>query len=94
MPYQPLRPTKKSAAFSWIEVSYQAPLTGGSPIRGYRLYKDGELVRDVTSLELMITTNVEAGVIYQVSVAAYNDVGEGVKSDVLSIMAASVPNAV
>jgi hypothetical protein len=42
----------------------------------------------------MITSNIEAGVIYQVSVSAYNDVGEGEKSDVLNIMAASVPNEV
>jgi hypothetical protein len=77
VPHKPLAPTKKSAAFSWIEVSYQAPLTGGSPIIGYRVYKDGVQVSDLTALELMITSNIEAGVIYQISVAAYNAVGEG-----------------
>jgi len=42
----------------------------------------------------MITSSIQAGVIYQIAVSAYNDVGEGERSDVLNIMAATVPNAV
>lgn len=42
----------------------------------------------------MITSSIQAGVIYQVAVSAYNEVGEGERSDVLNIMAATVPSAV
>lgn len=41
----------------------------------------------------MITQSIQAGQVYQISVAATNAVGEGEHSDVLSIMAASVPSA-
>lgn len=39
----------------------------------------------------MITNKIQAGVIYQISVSAYNAAGVGKQSDILSIMAATVP---
>jgi hypothetical protein len=42
---------------------------------------------------LMITSKIQAGVIYQIRVSAYNAAGEGKQSDILSIMAATIPHA-
>jgi hypothetical protein len=88
VPHQPYIPTKKSASASWIEVEWLSPLNGGSTIRGYHIYKDGIMVVDTSDTSFMIMTDIQAGVIYQVSVLAYNDVGQGQVSDVLNIMAA------
>ena len=41
----------------------------------------------------MITSKIQAGVIYQIRVSAYNAAGEGKQSDILSIMAATIPHA-
>jgi hypothetical protein len=63
---------------------------GGSPIKGFRVYKNGLLAGDVgwNVYSLKITSNILAGITYQTSVAAYNDVGEGTISDIFDIMAA------
>jgi len=92
-PMQPLTPTKKSASASYIEVQWTAPDNGGSEIRGYVIYKqgnDGEHVYyvDSTVLSLVIANSIIAGDTYQVSVSAYNDIGEGSQSDQLAIIAA------
>jgi predicted RNA-binding protein with TRAM domain len=58
VPGQPLAPTKKSAAATWIEIQFVAPLNGGSAIRGYRIYKDGVQVDDISTTSLMITSNI------------------------------------
>lgn len=54
-------------------------MSGGSQIRGYRVYKNNILTGDVLpdQLSLLITENLVAGLTYQLSVSAYNDVGEG-----------------
>jgi hypothetical protein len=74
---------------------WTAPLTGGTPITGYIVYKNGIQISDLSPeiLSLSITDNISAGVTYQVSVSAYNGVGEGEISDNLEIMAAHVPDA-
>ena len=41
VPDAPALPTKKSASASHIEPEWTRPFTGGSDIRGYRVYKDG-----------------------------------------------------
>lgn len=71
------------------------PQDGGSPIRGYRVYKNGVKVSDLAwnVYSYTITSNLQAGNTYLISVSAYNDVGESVLSPSNSIMAAKVPNA-
>lgn len=93
MPGKPELPVKKTAAHNWIEIQWLSPLNGGSTIRGYNIYKDGVYIDTTALTEIMITVNIQAGQIYQVSISAFNDVGEGEISDVLNIMAAQIPNA-
>jgi hypothetical protein len=93
VPHEPLKPIKQTAAPTWIEFSWAAPLSGGSDIRGYRVYKNGELIIETVDLSAMVTNQIIAGVTYQIRVSAYNDVGESSQSAALSIMAARVPNA-
>jgi predicted DNA-binding ArsR family transcriptional regulator len=94
-PYQVDIPQKKSASATHIEVKWTEPLNGGSPVRGYRVYKNGIMITDLGPevLSLSISDNIAAGITYQVSVSAYNDVSEGPISDNLEIMAAMVPDA-
>jgi hypothetical protein len=54
---------------------------GGSPILGYRVFKEGPLLSEVSSLALNDTA-VKNGVTYTYSVAAYSKVGMGEKSKV------------
>lgn len=92
-PYQVLKPTKKSASASYIEVQWTSPENGGSEIKGYVVYKEGDdgvhvyyVAPNVYSL--VIANSIIAGDTYQVSVSAYNDIGEGAQSDQLAIIAA------
>lgn len=59
-PYKPDAPTKVSAAANFIEVAWISPATGGTPIRGHRLYKNGALVveLDESTLQYTITQNL------------------------------------
>jgi hypothetical protein len=59
------------------------------------VYKNGIKVGSTSfdASSFVITTNLVAGNIYQIQVAAYNDVGESLKSEPTDIMAARVPNA-
>ena len=59
-PYKPDAPTKVSAAANFIEVAWISPNTGGTPIRGHRLYKNGALVveLDENTLQYTITQNL------------------------------------
>lgn len=57
------------------------------------MYKNGLMVADLLAFDYVITSNLVAGNIYQISVSAYNDVGESLQSDQVDIMAARVPNA-
>ena len=90
---QPLAPTKKSASASYIEVQWTAPDSGGSPIRGYIIYKEGEdgqhvYYVDSNVLSYVIANAIIAGNTYLVSVSAFNDIGEGSQSNQLAIIAA------
>jgi hypothetical protein len=70
-------------------------LSGGTPIRGYRLYLNGHEHVSVgpVILNYLITSEIQAGVNYQVGVLAFNDVGDGLVSENLSIIAATVAKA-
>ena len=65
-PYQPLMPTKKSAASSYIEIEWIPPQDGGSIIRGYYVYKNGVQVGDVdwNVYTFTVTSNLQAGNTY------------------------------
>jgi hypothetical protein len=98
VPSAPAQPTKKSASSSHIEPEWARPFTGGSDIRGYRVYKDGVhdpalFVTDWDTLFLSIEDDITPGQNYEIRVSAYNDVGEGEQSPAKTIMAAAVPSA-
>ena len=67
-PGQPYAPTKVSASATWLEIAWTAPLSGGTPIRGYRIFVNGHDHISVgpTILNYLITTEIVAGVTYQV----------------------------
>lgn len=98
VPSAPDLPTKKSASASFIEPQWLAPNNGGSPILGYRIYKDGTTIAgtletNAATLSLVITDSIVPGTNYSIQVAAYNAVGEGARSTTLTIMAAAIPEA-
>jgi len=94
-PYRPDMPLKNAAASNFIKVDWTPPSDGGSPIKGYSVYNNGVKVGDVAwnVYTFTVTTNLQAGNIYSISVSAYNDVGESVLSVGNRIMAAKVPSA-
>jgi hypothetical protein len=47
VPYQPDAVTRKDAAAYFIQPEWTAPQDGGTPIRGYRVYKNGIKVSEV-----------------------------------------------
>ena len=98
VPYAPALPTIKSASASHIEPEWVAPFDGGSDIRGYKVYKDGihkapQFATDFDELSLIITDQLVPGDEYQITIVAFNDVGDSIPSDPKTIMAAAVPNA-
>ena len=98
VPYQPAQPTKKSASAGHIEPEWTAPFDGGSDIRGYKVYKDGvhkapDFATDFDELSLIITDQLVPGDEYDITVVAFNDVGDSAPSDAKTIMAAAVPDA-
>lgn len=97
VPYAPAQATKKSASASHIEPEWVAPFNGGSDIRGYKVYKDGvhkapDFATNFDELSLVITDQIVPGDEYQITVVAFNDVGDGIPSDPKTIMAAAVPD--
>ena len=88
-------PSKNAAASNFIKVDWIPPSDGGSPIKGYSVYNNGVKVGDVSwnVYTFTVTTNLQAGNIYSISVSAYNDVGESVLSVGNRIRAAKVPSA-
>lgn len=82
VPYQPDPVTRLDASASFIQPQWIAPQDGGTPIRGYRVYKNGIKVSEVdwNVYDYVITSNLVAGNTYQISVSAFNDVGESILS--------------
>lgn len=60
VPYKPAAPIKKDASASFIEPKWTAPQDGGSPIRGYRVYKNGVKVGETewNVYDFIITLNL------------------------------------
>jgi hypothetical protein len=98
VPDAPSLITIKSASASHIEPQWTAPFSGGSDIRGYKVYKDGVhktplFLTDFDELSLEITDEILPGVEYEITVVAFNDVGDSAHSPSKLIMAASIPDA-
>ena len=76
-PAQMATPTYNSSTKT---LSWTAPATGGSAIIGYRIYKDGTLLATVTGATTYTNQNISGSI----TIAAYNEFGEGVKSPAVS----------
>jgi hypothetical protein len=64
---------------------------GGDPVTGYNIYKNSELVHSGEStLNTYTFESLSVGIVYELSVTAFNDIGESLFST-LSLKAASVP---
>lgn len=76
-----------------VELTWAAPDDdGGSPVTGYRVYRDGDLA---ASLGLVLTytdTGLDNGVEYAYQVAAVNDVGVGTLSNELVATPTAIPD--
>ena len=62
------------------------------------MYKDGvhktpDFATNFNELFLLISDSISPGVDYQITVVAFNDVGDSIHSDPKTIMAAAVPDA-
>ena len=66
VPYQPALPTRKSSTATTIEVEWSEPLSGGSPILGYLIFKNGIQVGDVSpdTHSFAINSGLTAGMTY------------------------------
>jgi hypothetical protein len=65
-PSAPAAPTKIEASPIFVQVLWQAPLTGGSPILGYNVYSGGALVATTASnvVQVILTSNITPGQTY------------------------------
>jgi hypothetical protein len=80
----PGKPTITSAQdFGGVGLAYTAPAdNGGSPITSYKIYLNGVLVSQVAGLGDLLN---EGGVGDVVEVSAVNAIGEGPKSDPVTV---------
>lgn len=97
LPMPPFRtPTQISVAPSEIVFGWEstADIGGASKLDGYKLYVDGQLIDSVSPSTLHYSyAGIEAGRSYKVSISAFTNIGEGPKSNPLTIWAVSVPSA-
>ncbi|RKX37649.1 MAG: hypothetical protein DRP20_04400, partial [Thermotogae bacterium] len=77
----------------FVNLSWEVPESdGGVAISEYRVYRNGSMLDSVTKLWFN-DTNVSAGVVYTYYVTAVTYIGEGEKSNEVSVKAVSVPSA-
>jgi hypothetical protein len=87
----PSSPTSVSAVAgnASASVAWQKPSSdGGSPVTGYRVYRDGALVSSVAASPYS-DAGLTNGTTYAFSVSAVNAIGEGAKSAAVSVSPAS-----
>ncbi len=73
-----------------VEVSWSPPSSdGGAPVSSYRVYRDGQVVRAVTTpaTRSFIDTGLANGTTHAYQVTAVNSAGEGPRSASISVMA-------
>jgi hypothetical protein len=107
IPEKPTTPSKFSADVSQITVRWEEPVlgNGGSIITDYRVYWDAGAANGVfvyigntLSYETYtVTANISplftGGKTFSFKVSAVNVIGEGVVSDSVSVIAATIPTA-
>lgn len=78
-------PGNEQVAVSWSPPSSD----GGAPVSSYRVYRDGQVVRVVTTpaTRSFTDTGLANGTTYRYQVAAVNPAGEGPRSAAISVMA-------
>ncbi len=72
-----------------VVLTWTAPSNGGSAITGYRIYRNNSLLTSVGSVLTYDDTAVSNGVQYTYQVSAFNVIGEGAKSNLIT----AVPDA-
>ena len=103
VPAKPATPTVTTASSASVQIEWSEPATGGSSITNYQVYEAAGLNPSESDFELVINTgtartytkssSVQPGELYHFKVLAVNAVGPSVKSDALSRLAATIPDA-
>lgn len=75
-PTAPGRPTATSSSYTSINISWQASAAvDGCVVEGYKVYRGGTLIADVTDGLNYVDTGLTAGTAYNYTVVAYDDSG-------------------
>lgn len=79
----------------YVNLTWEAPLfNGGAPIQGYRVYRNGTLIANVSSGQLWYNdSGLVNGVLYSYYVTAVNLGGEGSRSNVVYAKPITVPSS-
>ncbi len=78
----------------YVYLTWNAPYNGGSPIKYYRIYRNGTLLAEVNATQTWYNdTSVVNGVTYSYYVTAVNSVGEGARSNEVNATPMTVPDA-
>jgi len=80
-PGVPAAPVAKAiAGVGSVALSWSTPANGGSPLTGYKVYRNGSLLRTLGVVTSLSDAGLAAGVAYRYQVSALNAVGEGNRS--------------
>ncbi|HVM45020.1 MAG TPA: S8 family serine peptidase [Candidatus Thermoplasmatota archaeon] len=81
-----------SAGDASASLAWTTPADGGSAITGYRVYRDGALHATLGVTNAYAESGLANGQTYVYEVAAVNAVGEGARSNALSLTPQATPN--
>ncbi|MEX1072384.1 MAG: fibronectin type III domain-containing protein [Chloroflexota bacterium] len=88
-PTEPGAPTLDTATAvspTEVDLSWTAPADdGGSPITGYRIYRDGSAIDTIGNATFYTDATASTGITYAYSVAAINAVGPGPLSNAIQV---------
>ena len=98
LPGKPGTPTVSASSSTEVTIQWTAGTDGGTPITDYKVYWDAGINGQVQvaasttgNLLTFTSTSVTVASTYKFWVVALNFVGDGVSSDQVSVLAASVP---
>ncbi len=79
----------------YVNISWASPVGNGSEsVTAYRIYRNGSFLTSVPAGQLWYNdTDLVNGIVYTYSVSAVNSVGEGLKSNEIVAVPATIPDA-